>query len=474
MEPANREKHESDMIRLVGAIAERCGQSKTKQGMFDCIELFDLESKMLDIAQEAYESLLIQLDIRIIPRMSQELVNSLFSEFAERAAELAIEGKINDAWVSVAAVTMTTKLWSVGEALAVEHARTRFTQYTSHTKAFSGIPVEMLRAATRMKIVSTWKAEPDACDICLFLNDNVIEFVADDGPPAHPNCILPGNKVVVPGRIEAATKSFYNGLAVELTFGSGGKITVTKNHPILTGYGWVAAEVLRVGDYVLGSRNAQRIATAINPDNNNVPAAVEDIFEAFRMSGEVSSVSVPSSPEDFHGDGQRIQGDIEIVYSNSSLVGDGVPKRRENVSQESFACGWGNGSLYGDGTLDKLAIGASSPSHGIVSCSNLSGPSFAGHPAPLNELGLGLVADNDAAFLKNSSHRLPPDASETGEFIYRFAGLIERDEVVGVREFNFSGHVYDLQVSPYELFFTGSIVTHNCRCWVEHAVEEAD
>jgi hypothetical protein len=188
MDPANRREHESDMMRLVGAIAERCGQSKTKEGMFDCIELFDLESKMLDISQEAYEALLVQLSIRAMPRMPQELVRTLFIEFADRAAELAIEGKINEAWVSVAAVTMTTKLWSIGESLAVDHARTRFTQYTPHTKAFQGIPVELLRSATRMKIVSIWKAEADACEICKFLENNVIEYIAYDGPPAHPNC----------------------------------------------------------------------------------------------------------------------------------------------------------------------------------------------------------------------------------------------------------------------------------------------
>lgn len=188
MDPANRLEHEKDMAMLIGAIAERCGQSKTKEGMFDCLELFDLESKMLDISQEAYEALLIQLEIRAIPRMPVELVHCLFLEFADRAAELAIEGKINDAWVSVAAATMTTKLWSIGESIAVEHARTRFTQYTPHTKAFAGISAEMLRSAIRMKIISVWKAEEDACDICLFLDGQPIAYVADDGPPAHPYC----------------------------------------------------------------------------------------------------------------------------------------------------------------------------------------------------------------------------------------------------------------------------------------------
>lgn len=188
MDPVNRAGYEKEMSALIGAIAERCGQSKTKEGMFDCLELFDLENKMLDIAQEAYEALLIQLEVRVIPRMQIELVRNLFVEFADRAAELAIEGRINNAWVSAAAATLTTKLWTVGESLAVSHARTRFTQYTSQTKAFVGIPAEMLRAATRMKIVSVWKAEEDACDICLFLADQPIEYLADDGPPAHPYC----------------------------------------------------------------------------------------------------------------------------------------------------------------------------------------------------------------------------------------------------------------------------------------------
>jgi hypothetical protein len=58
------------------------------------------------------------------------------------------------------------------------------------------------------------------------------------------------------------------------------------------------------------------------------------------------------------------------------------------------------------------------------------------------------------------------------EFLDRFASLVTADEVVEVRDFEFAGHVYDLQVGPYPLYFTEGVITHNCRCWVAPVVDD--
>jgi hypothetical protein len=41
--------------------------------------------------------------------------------------------------------------------------------------------------------------------------------------------------------------------------------------------------------------------------------------------------------------------------------------------------------------------------------------------------------------------------------------LVASDKVVKIRNFNFSGHVYDLQ-SIEGLYIANSIVVKNCRC----------
>jgi hypothetical protein len=45
----------------------------------------------------------------------------------------------------------------------------------------------------------------------------------------------------------------------------------------------------------------------------------------------------------------------------------------------------------------------------------------------------------------------------------RFAGLIEPRQVVSIRKFEFTGHVYDLQTFD-ELYISSTVFVHNCRC----------
>jgi hypothetical protein len=48
--------------------------------------------------------------------------------------------------------------------------------------------------------------------------------------------------------------------------------------------------------------------------------------------------------------------------------------------------------------------------------------------------------------------------------------LITRDEIVKIRNYNFSGHVYDLQ-STSQLYITNGIVVKNCRCAIAGIVK---
>src|SRR3990170_4642387 len=88
-----------------------------------------------------------------------------------------------------------------------------------------------------------WRTREDelVCPICGRLRNKLQGIDWELPPPAHPRCILPGNEIVVPGRIQAATTSYYVGRCIEVTFGSGSTLAVTAHHPILTRRGWVFA-----------------------------------------------------------------------------------------------------------------------------------------------------------------------------------------------------------------------------------------
>ena len=139
-----------------------------------------------------------------------------------------------------------------------------------------------------------------------------------DKYPVHPQCLLPGNEVLIPDAV-AGAKAFYEGWTIEIRLSGGRKLAVTENHPILTPRGWVAAKFLREGDDVLAAADPERIAQAINPDHDHRPSLVEQIFNALRVSGRRAPAVVKVATKDFHGDARGFQGDIHVVWADRLL-----------------------------------------------------------------------------------------------------------------------------------------------------------
>lgn len=353
------------------------------------------------------------------------------------------------------------------------------------------------------------------CPDCRGMDGKVFSFKARKLPPLHPNCILPGNEVVLPGELVGATKSFYNGRAVEIAFSDGRIITVTANHPILTLNGWVKAQDLNLSHYVIGTSDAERVALSINPNNQHRPTAIEQVFRAFEESSEVTTCRMVVPAENFYGDARFFDGEIDVVSTNRLLMGSADTAFSQPASEQSF--GWedvGLSLLSPDSGLLQLSDAALSPSHCSVcgrdhSLSLGIGSALPAHPhgvgnaawrdsgfyyAPSQEWAaevvfdserlLGLPADvatdNDvevfdilssAAYIdtgiaKSATNGFWIDLKLARDFIDRLAGTITIDPIASVRVFDFSGHVYDLQCEPYELYICNGVVVKNCRCTV--------
>lgn len=358
------------------------------------------------------------------------------------------------------------------------------------------------------------------CPTCARLDGTVWALGSDElvRPPVHVNCILPGNIVELPGKLVAATQSFYVGRAIEFTLGDGRKFSVTENHPILTPKGWVRAQFVQTGDNVLGSTEGQRMAQAINPDNDKRPALIEEIFRSFKETGGMVSASVKAAAEDFYGDGQFINGNIDIVNPYSLLLSEGesghVPTEpiieqpsklilnRISPSQRYFMGlrAFNQFSiadfnpftrfmrpvehsrlLFGRGVIPSLMHGIGDSAWGNASFKN----PFAQNITVNAEFGSqGLFTfPGDVPFQDRWQFRdVNPTASKyipmfeqfvdcftidpklANEFVNRFAADVTLNNVVSVRNFDYSGHVYDLQVEPYQLYICNGVIVKNCRC----------
>ena len=294
--------------------------------------------------------------------------------------------------------------------------------------------------------------------------------VEADRPPAHVRCILPGTMVLPMGPVSAATKSFYVGGCVEIILGNGGKISVTENHPILTPNGWVQAKRLRQGDNVIYTASAERIASLVDPDNDYVPTRIEEIFGALVESGAVLASRVPATAEQFHGDGRRLYGYVDIVYVNGFLRSGSQPGAFQPVKQHNIEGGSMRKSLLFPDSLASLnVVGQGCPAGGGVGGDKHGVPFGFGSVRPASFHALGSTAGSDASFDQAITESPSVNTGLGSEFLLRFASLITTEEIVEIRNFFHVGHVYDLQCDTYELYTGNGFLVKNCRCWVSLA-----
>ena len=332
-------------------------------------------------------------------------------------------------------------------------------------------------------------------------------------------CLTPGTLVSSPS-IVAFEARRYDGEIISIRTVSGKFLSVTPNHPILTDKGWLPAYLIQEGDNVISNGGGDGASLAIDPDKNHVPARIEDIPTALKMD---RFVLVPTSPQDFHGDGKG--SDVHVISTNSLLLNNinsaiYKPFSKQVLSRRrmegDFLASYGgldtllNSSLatsistLGDTDASKKIIARSACNHKLV-CDCLTTKinarhseatinSASGHTAHFSQgidtfavdIAGGKFLDRDGYFDAFEVSNLTPDDFITGglvtkqaaslEFIREalaskvksasgtistFALDISLDRVLEVNIATFSGHVYNLQTQE-GIYNANSIITHNC------------
>jgi hypothetical protein len=340
-------------------------------------------------------------------------------------------------------------------------------------------------------------------------------------PPIDYGCFLPGTRIS--GVIDGASRAFYDGQAVEIITKNGARLSVTTNHPIPTENGLVAAGKIKPGCKVLIDPLQVVPVSGNHPDKDDQPTTVQQVFDFISKLWSVGTSRVAKT--DFHGDGHFINGEIDVVGSYDLLrrVWD------SHSAQDGRYGGLGFSqdliTLPHDG-LSQHAINArlsplEYPGSGSVGGGDL-GLSLSGvHEAPLDGLRLRLIAELDASgqqclgqipstdsncfgeridglplmvirnhlgdidwrkmcclslgsgpsgharLLEADKDGLRLDAKLQAEFSIGGTGLVQPDEVVEVRFFKYSGHVYDFR-SPVGHVIANGVTASNCRCFIKY------
>jgi hypothetical protein len=349
------------------------------------------------------------------------------------------------------------------------------------------------------------------------VGDDEMDAPGNGSDPAETiNCFLPGT--LVSGRFVAGLKARYAGPAREIKTAGGHRLSVTPNHPVMTSRGLVPAKDLRKGDALLGYHGEPCFLSGVvgDADRENGPSPIEDVFEALSTNGRVFEAATDA---DLHGDARFIDGEIQVVTTKGMLAGyreTRIAERTEDLILVPAHAG--ESKMVSLGGRDSLAKRTLPPRDGLPSggtltldqpaalvdldpfqplCLGLAAnwdiplPKMEGDRASFDSKGISesldalpgkesgnhlidredpatiragsLVPKRDAVVSKDHIERREAHSEFIQDLLDRSAGTVSFDEISEVRDFEFVGHVYDLQTDVGWMIAQG-IVTSNCRC----------
>ncbi|MEX1275088.1 MAG: hypothetical protein WEE20_04100, partial [Bacteroidota bacterium] len=286
-----------------------------------------------------------------------------------------------------------------------------------------------------------------------------------DNMPRHINCFVPETEIQ--GQLLAATRMLYTGYMRKIKTRLGHCITVTANHPVVTSMGIKPAKLLHKSEYLLAydTRDEQRPSSQLNPvlfpnDKEYRPAMIAEVFETFLKAGTLRFSGRTSG--DFDGDAKLGQGEIEIVTIDRKLSNASNFTPSEDLERLAFkASQLAQGFHAGQGNTLPMTLTIPSASHSLMHRIQIGLQVAAKSPAELRRVGL--TTNLDVMLAEALTEDATTDCKVLANLRCRLPGLIQFDEIVEILDFDFSGHVYDLQSA------TGVIVANNllmgqCRC----------
>ncbi|HXE84251.1 MAG TPA: Hint domain-containing protein [Gemmatimonadales bacterium] len=331
-------------------------------------------------------------------------------------------------------------------------------------------------SATGLLDTANWRREwltvlpaPGVCPICAPLDKQQapihgVYTDGSDGPPAHPNCFLPGTIVASSGGIAAHYERWFDGEIVRIRVESGDEIAVTPNHPILTPSGWVPARELDEGQYVLQALDPNATVRAFDPENYDVQSRIEEVADALRMAANMSAVSMPLTAEDFHGDGAGSE-DVHVIRTNRALRSAGDAVTREQLHQQALVSTDKEPPLLASArALGEFGRAPTTSAHGGMSSAGASSAFGRSSTGRRNSIALADGAYTKATTHEGDSQSARGVSAAFCELHARLAGHVTPVKITQLVHGNrFVGHVYNLETGT-GWYIANTVLVHNCRC----------
>lgn len=391
-----------------------------------------------------------------------------------------------------------------------------------------------------------WLASEDACqEICQAIMEEAqyikagtpFAIVDDDPdygtiyfPPAHPNCCLPGTRIVAPLAV-AGLEVHYEGPVVRLRFDNGADLTVTSNHMLLTVDGFARVSSLMEGDDIIRYCGPIHSDFIGNTKDYDCPATIQQVVNSLSESSGSVTRYVSAATNDLHGDGTFSQGDIRVVISDRFPGGCCDAEQLEMAVKSDFVSSDTGNLHFLDYCLlvrilwnlfssTKSLSGFDRDQHSLIRAqlrmanvlSLESVPAFdtCSFKAVFDDrpgdtehtrdgmLGLATLIETDdfvsvnnsllnpssgfslsglhrhLSFNESISETIRGHADRLSEVADRFPGQITTCKITNIDVLHYSGPVYDVQTLPTLYLIDRGIVSSNCQCTYVEVLDTDD
>lgn len=289
-----------------------------------------------------------------------------------------------------------------------------------------------------------------------------IKTIQVDVRAPHLNCCLPGTTCEPVGDIVAGSRSIYDGVVFEFVFSDSSYLSVTENHLLLTPHGFAPAYLLCKGDDVFGCAGPEGMST-FNPNDYREPALIDQIVAALAKTPGMTSRSVPISPENFHGDGQFLQGDIHVVGADGLLGDTGKSGLLQKSEKENFqGAGTGAKEFSCDRPFASVLKSLVLAADGVMGGCRTAASIFLARAGSGDPMTFADSPEIAADFKEPHVDGLVGHSELLCKIALQSARQIQTKKIVAVNAFPYHGFVYDLQTET-SLYIAGGILSSNCE-----------
>lgn len=284
-------------------------------------------------------------------------------------------------------------------------------------------------------------------------------------------CVTGDMPVSAVGVLDAARRH-YKGTLVTIRTVEGARVSLTPEHGVLTGRGWIAAQDVRQGDNLC---RVVDVDSSRAPHVEDAPTLIGDVVDA-AMKSEPVEVWAVSVGVDLYGDAAR-QGDVEVVSAEGDLSAWFESGAGEGLRKLSFADAdvLGEVLFFGGGAGERVDVGYSASGVGGDKGAGSVCGDCGGFVTGADDSGGGPVADRDTGALQYLAGGVATAPVRTAQCADGIAAQVVADEVVTVDVRPFDGHVYDLSTQGGWYLCDSLIIhnsTHDSRCRKTHQVAD--